>query len=120
MNKVPTDWAILRGTWLRSPVSLPVHDEPGYQRVLHLVSQEFAVPVVLIRSVARSADVTLARHVTFHLAHRSLGWSMTRIGLLARRTAPAVCSGIHRVDAFCEDDRTFAVQIAKLAIQLAR
>jgi len=45
---------------------------------------------------------------------------MTRIGTLARRTAPAVRHGIHRVDARCDEDRSFAVRIAALAIQLAR
>lgn len=119
MNEVHTDWARLQCTWLRGPVPPPLRDEPAYQRILHLVSQELAVPVRLMCSVARSADVTLARHIAFYLAHRTLGWSMPRISGLARRGAAAVCSGIHRVDARCQQDRAFAVRIGVLAHKLA-
>lgn len=96
----------------------PRPHEPAYQRILHLVSHDFGVPVALITSVSRRADIALARHVAFHVAHRVLGYSMPRIGRVADRDHSSVCHGIHRIEAMCAEDRDFAARVSALIHQM--
>ena len=115
--------ALVRDVYLlRSRVAdleaAPAPREPTYQRVLHLVSHDFGVPVALLTSVSRRADIALARHVAFHVAHRALGYSMPRIGRLADRDHSSVCHGIHRIEAMCAEDRDFAARVAAVIHQI--
>jgi chromosomal replication initiation ATPase DnaA len=97
---------------------MPVAAKPAYRRILHLVSQDFGVPEALLASPARRADVALARHVAFHVAHHSLGYSMPRIGRLADRDHSSVCHGIHRIAAMCVAYPEFAARVAAITTQI--
>jgi chromosomal replication initiation ATPase DnaA len=92
--------------------------EPAYQRILHLVGQDFGVPVALIASACRRKDIAMSRHVAFCVGQRGLGYSLPRIGRLAGRDHTTVLHGIRRVEAMAEADPDFAARVTALIDQI--
>lgn len=88
------------------------------ERIVLAASREFAVPMILIHSPKRSAEVVLARSVAFYLADRLLNLSTTRLGkLIGNRDHSTVIHAVRSVQRRMQND-VFAERIERLRREL--
>lgn len=78
------------------------------KEIIDAVSDEYGVPVAVIRGRNRIRDVAEAREMAMHLLSRGAGMTKVAIGRALGRTYSTVVSGIKRVEGLIEVDRAVA------------
>ncbi len=88
--------------------------------ILHVVAEDFMVPVIDIVSSRRNASIVRPRQVVAYLARHMTRLSLPQIGArLGNRDHTTIMSAIRKIERLVSSDEGFALRLARLRAELA-